>query len=1060
VDDDYNNRSNMTALVRCKGCGKIIPLSVEDAGQWVVCSACGESFKPPTIEQWGLSENWNDRLDPNANEYLAHAQDTSPIPTGALANEPLWHPQEHSLLPPDMLPDAVFMDPADVVSPGTPPPPAIAKLFRTQTPTSPAPEPVAPLPANPPALDQFERERTIFPARPLPRKESQYNWLVVGIAAVVVLAVGLMITGIVAVMRNAKRDRDRETAVAVMPPAPPQNKQQTRPSAESEQPRVAASTPAPAPSPSPTTAPATQAIATAVNRIIDRTNDIVEKTRRQPQAGTDVPGDVPPVVLIHARRPPTQRVPLRETGITDEQIGRSIQRAVDFLLTQFQGNRLRVTKDRDDNYYTGLNALCVYALLQAGQTIDDERLGDRGKLMKGMIDELKRMPMKGGHTTYARSIRANTLALLNRVEDRATLRDDFAWLVKNHADGAYTYGEPSEGPIHIYDNSNSQYGLLGVWAGAEAGLEVPNSYWAAVRKHWTTTQFESGEWGYNMGGRSGGGLSMTAAGLASLFVTHDQLEAPLHGATVGHQPFSKALARGLAWIETDDNALKTGDIWTGYILYGIERVGLASGFKYFGRHDWYRVLAARLVEKQRKDGSWGRTGDLRTLEQLLDPETPAVSNEELYETAFSLLFLARGRHPILMNKLRFDGFWANRPRDVANLARFASAEMERPLNWQVVLLDKTWTDWTDAPILYLASHLAPKLGEVDVLKLRRFIDAGGLLFTQSDVGSPQFEAFIVELADKLFPGSTLQDLPPDHEIYNLNYQIDPKPPLKYIGNGARVLMLHSPEDISKHWQLRADRVQRNVFQFGTNLFLYATGKRDLRNRLASTYLPEPEWNGQYTVGLARLMYAGAWDPEPMAFERFARYFEYQTGYEMRVTAIGVEELKVQSHPVAHMTGAAAMQLSEAQIDQLRRYVEDGGVLLIDACGGSSEFAAAALNAIGQAFPGKQLSPISPNHPLLAGGADGMDVLTKPELRSYTEQKLGRSAARLDTLSVGRGRVLFSNLDLTSGLLGTNTWGILGYHPDYAQKLLKNTLLWTLDGARTEPPKASAAADLR
>ena len=54
-----------------------------------------------------------------------------------------------------------------------------------------------------------------------------------------------------------------------------------------------------------------------------------------------------------------------------------------------------------------------------------------------------------------------------------------------------------------------------------------------------------------------------------------------------------------------------------------------------------------------------------------------VLNQELTETAYCLLFLARGRHPILMNKLRFDGFWANRPRDVANLARFASKELER-----------------------------------------------------------------------------------------------------------------------------------------------------------------------------------------------------------------------------------------------------------------------------------------------------------------------------------------------------------------------------------------------
>ena len=55
------------------------------------------------------------------------------------------------------------------------------------------------------------------------------------------------------------------------------------------------------------------------------------------------------------------------------------------------------------------------------------------------------------------------------------------------------------------------------------------------------------------------------------------------------------------------------------------------------------------------------------------------------------------------------GYWANRPRDVANLARFAGRQLERPINWQVVNLDNPWTDWTDIPILYLASHQPVRL---------------------------------------------------------------------------------------------------------------------------------------------------------------------------------------------------------------------------------------------------------------------------------------------------------------------------------------------------------------
>jgi hypothetical protein len=56
--------------------------------------------------------------------------------------------------------------------------------------------------------------------------------------------------------------------------------------------------------------------------------------------------------------------------------------------------------------------------------------------------------------------------------------------------------------------------------------------------------------------------------------------------------------RGLAWLEKEDNCLKVTTGWPGYTLYGIERVGLASGFKYFGENDWYRKLAQKLVHLQ------------------------------------------------------------------------------------------------------------------------------------------------------------------------------------------------------------------------------------------------------------------------------------------------------------------------------------------------------------------------------------------------------------------------------------------------------------------------------
>jgi hypothetical protein len=400
-----------------------------------------------------------------------------------------------------------------------------------------------------------------------------------------------------------------------------------------------------------------------------------------------------------------------------------------------------------------------------------------------------------------------------------------------------------------------------------------------------------------------------------------------------------------------------------------------------------------------------------------------------------------------MNKLRFAGAWANRPRDLANLSRFASRELERPLNWQVIPIERDWTEWTDSPILYLASHQAPKLTETDLAKLRKFIDAGGMLFTQADGGAEVFNNFVLELSRKLLPTFEWTDLPQDHEIYTLNYRVDPRPKLRCISNGSRILMLHSPVDLSQYWQLRSEKTQRNIFELGVNLFIYAAGKADLRNRLSSAYLPPAKQEASYHIRLARLKYGGLWDPEPGAFARFAKWFKYQTGYDLDLTTIGVAELDAAKFPIVHITGTAAWTPSDAEAAMLRRYVNEGGVLLVDACGGAWPFGQSMSNAVlPKVFVDAKMSIVAPEHPLLAGNGEGMDNIAKPQLRAYTEQKLGKAAGRIEMYTLGKGRVIYSSIDLTSGLLGTNTWSVIGHKPAYAQSFVKNVLLWVTDGA--------------
>lgn len=760
-----------------------------------------------------------------------------------------------------------------------------------------------------------------------------------------------------------------------------------------------------------------------------------------------------PAAFAIGQRPPIQPIPMPRQGISDEAIGQAIQKAVDNLIAKFGANgRLMIQLDRnrgrgDQSFETGLNALAGYALLQAGLALpNDRRLDVKGELMRKVLDNMKRMNADGTYATYARGIRATALAVHNRAEDRDQLRDDCNYLVRNVRGGCYTYGDLNwrqnrvSTRVREGDNSNAQYGLLGVWSAVEVGVgEASPAYWSMVQGHWAEAQGPDGMWGYlpNFGrgrmGPGGGTYAMTVAGIASLFVTHDYLEAPRVATQVGRPAFSGALARGLQWLEKGDNALGdaganagSGGWGGGYDLYGLERVGLASGFKYFGKHDWYRELAEAVMARQFANGAFG----------------------DLIETSYCVLFLARGRHPLLMNKLRFEGNWANRPRDLSNLTRFATRELERPLNWQIVPLERPWTDWADAPVLYLASHVSVKLTERDIKQLRAYIEAGGMLFTHADANSKPFNAFVFDLAKRLHPDYELQELPEDHEIYEIAFKVpEPRPRLRYMTNGSRILWVHSDNDLSSAWQARSEKVKRPAFDLGVNLFLWATGKQTPRNRLVTAFIPTPPGPPLATMKIARASYRGNWDPEPWGWVRFARQFQYDTGAALDVETVALHALDARTHPLAHLTGTAHQTWSDAEVLAVKKYVEEGGTLLSDACGGSPLFdGSIAQSLFGRAFPAAKPRIITSPHPLLGASDDGMIDLSQGAMRPYAIAKVGKDAGNLLVLSSGRGRVIFSHLDLSTALAGAESWAVTGWTPDSARAIVRNVILWTWDGA--------------
>jgi Domain of unknown function (DUF4159) len=793
--------------------------------------------------------------------------------------------------------------------------------------------------------------------------------------------------------------------------------------------------PSPATAPSPVTNSQTEkplASETTTEPSMDLSNLLFPAT--QPQVQPPAEAAVPPAPKRAAIFRPPARLDIPPVeGITDAQIGASIDKGVDFLLKRFSGPVV----SGNFVHYEGLDTLAVYALMQAELATHDKRLDIHGEFMMDAIDAMKKFPMTSDYVTYARGLRATALALNDRAQDHRVIKEDVDWLLNSQEHGAFTYNNefPRNTPFEFWDNSNSQYGLLGVWSGAEVGIQVPLQFWRDVRDHWTKYQMKDGEWCYRASGNDPS-RSMTLAGIASLFVAQDYLDAEDYGDRVGRPPFSPALENALKWLETGDNSVialpASADFYTYYALYGLERTGLASGFKYYGSQDWYRTCAAELVSAQAADGSWGTNAPF----------------DSIVNTSYSLLLLARGRHPVLMNKLRFPGDWANRPRDVANLARFASVELERPLNWQVVPVDHSWLDWTDSPILYMASDNAPDLSPGDRQKIKQYIENGGMLLTQADAGHEEFNAYVEKLGRELFPQYPWTDLPADSVVFSVSYHLTDHPKIRVITNGSRILMMHWPEDLTHFWQLRQDRLGRTSFELGVNLALYAAGKSELKNRLETDFIAMPPGKGAASIQVARLRYGGNWDPEPAAWARASRWLRQQTNYDIDVEPTDPVHLAESNPPIAHLVGTGKLNLSAAQTESIKKYVENGGVLLIEPCGTPDTFLRSVHDDfLLRTFPTIRIEPVSDSHPMLTRSGNGMIDVSHPVVRQFVRSYTDISDLRPMMATVGQGHIVILPLDMTSGLLGTDAWGIVGYQPDYAMELMKNIVLWAWDGAK-------------
>jgi hypothetical protein len=757
-------------------------------------------------------------------------------------------------------------------------------------------------------------------------------------------------------------------------------------------------------------------------------------------------------------------------GVTPREVDACIDKAVAYIYTQQKNGNWEASPGADQRNPTGMTALATYALISAGQSMQDPRILQA-------IDYLMKTPTTG---TYSLGVRCQIWLAMPKPykpDVQKVFAQDYELLIKGgHPDGGlkeipscfYTY--ECEPPLPNVDHSNSQYGVLGVWACAQAGIEVPSSYWQKVDSGWRAVQFKTGGWGYSehTGGEDpptpptlpgkpapdvpGSRASMTAAGIATLFVTQEYLHG-MDGIDCPGNISDANIEAGLGWMTRNFEEIFKGDA---YNLYCLERIGVASGLKYFGTNDWYKIGSDRVVKGQEPDGALGYN---------------------VLRTCFSLLFLARGRAPVVMNKLEYKlnmhgdkpkvANWNERPRDAANISRWIGTQNERLLNWQVVNLSVPAEDLHDAPILYIAGNQTVDFTDEEFAKLRQFVEEGGLIFANADCKSRAFSQGIHKLGQKLFPAYEFRDLPIDSPIYTneqfMRVKWRAKPRLTALSNGAReLIILEDARDPARYWQTQTVGGSEELHQFFDDIYLYAIDKGEhggLRNK-GETFVVEadPAIQATQTIKVARLEYPGNWNPEPAGWKRLGAILHNTQKTDLNVQSVKLGEGKLDaSYKVAHLTGTFKFSLPAAARVEINKYVAGGGTLILDSCGGDSQCAASLEKEIAAIFPDAVI-PVAPlplqGCPAFAAGPP----MQFADYRTFARKILGGlRTPRVRGIQInGRMAVFVSAEDLSCGLVGMPIDGIYGYDPATATAIMENLVLFACQPAAAVPPKPAAA----
>jgi hypothetical protein len=189
---------------------------------------------------------------------------------------------------------------------------------------------------------------------------------------------------------------------------------------------------------------------------------------------------------------------------------------------------------------------------------------------------------------------------------------------------------------------------------------------------------------------------------------------------------------------------------------------------------------------------------------------------------------------IAVLKYKGGGDWYSNPTALPNLISFCNQHIDTALAPEPVPVEPGSTDIFRFPFVHMTGHGNVFFSQEDAENLRAYLLSGGFLHIDDNYGMNEY---IRRELKKVFPEKDLQELPPDHPIFNAHFPFPNglpkihehdglKPQAFGIFENDRLLCLFTFEsDLGDGWEnpeVHNDpmEVRQKALQMGANILKY------------------------------------------------------------------------------------------------------------------------------------------------------------------------------------------------------------------------------------------------